>query len=83
MGAVYTIDDLRILYDDDDSDVDDDFLGEFFYTDTKDKILYVETDDKNEIKDTLEIDLSFLQEKEESGVYVYNKENLLLIQPFL
>lgn len=79
MGAVYTIDDLRILYDDDDSDVDDDFLGEFFYTDTKDKILYVETDDKNEIKDTLEIDLSFLQEKEESGVYVYNKENAAII----
>ena len=54
-GAVYSSDDLRLLYGDfedgkPDDSIDEKFLGEYFFNDSKEKIIYVETNDsKNKV----------------------------------
>lgn len=78
-GAVYSSDDLRLLYGDfedgkPDDSIDEKFLGEYFFNDSKEKIIYVETNDSNEIQSTLTIDLGFMQQKEEDATYTYNKD---------
>jgi len=78
-GAVYSSDDLRLLYGEfdegkPDDSLDEDFLGEYFFSDSKDKIIYVETNDSNEIQRMLDIDLGFMQEKEEDAIYTYKKD---------
>lgn len=79
IGQVYSADDLRLIYEDFEDGkpadkLDNDFLGDYYYTDSKDKIIYVETNDKKEIQNTLTIDLAFMQQKEEDATYLYNKD---------
>ena len=75
IGAVYSADDLRLIYDDfEEEKLDDDFLGEFYFTDEKEKIIYAETDNNNEIKNITTIDLGFIKQKEENAIYQYDKD---------
>lgn len=84
VGQVYSIDDLRLIYEDFDEgkpkeELDDEFLENYYYTDSKDKIIYVETNDQKEIQDTLTIDLAFMQQKEEFATYLYNKDTAAVL----
>ena len=77
IGSIYTLEDLRTIYssfEEEKEELEESFLSEYFYEDIKDKFIYVETDDKKEIKSTLDIDIAFHQQKEEDVTYEYNKD---------
>ena len=77
--VIYTTDELRLLYGDfedgkPDEELDEEFLKKYHYADSKEKLIYVETNDDKEITGTLTIDLAVMQQPEEIATYSYNKD---------
>ncbi len=73
---VFSLEDLKIIYDFEEDNLNDDnqqFLGDYFYNDFKEKIIYAEITKDSDIVQRHEIDLTFIKEKEEDITYMYNK----------
>ena len=78
IDSIFSIDELKTIYDFDDvEDLENnnkEFLSEYFYNDFKDKMFYIEIFKNTDYIERYEIDLSFLKETKESVTYLYNKD---------
>ena len=75
IDSIYSIEELRDLYDfDDGEETDDEFLGEYFYNDFSEKVFYAEIDEKTGIVAKYEIDLALLKKLETEAIFVYEKD---------
>ncbi len=77
VDSVYSIDELKIIYDFEEDNYSEDnqkFLCEYFFNDYKNRIIYIETTKNNDVVTKYEIDLNFIKDNQEIITYLYNKD---------